>query len=119
DYIHWRVAAADYHQMTDGIAYKQLVLEERSNGERVSVVQGYHVAGITYSDRLKAKLLQVSGYLNGRHAAAEFFVSTACESDCSIEKDKLQNFVTQYGESIQEATERAYFLSVNSDRALD
>lgn len=119
DYRNWRVVAADYHQLAGGIAYNQFVLEERSNGQRVSVAQGYHVAGISYSDRLKAKLLQVIGYLNGRHDAAEFFVSTACESDCSIEKDKLQNFVTQYGESIKEATERAYFLSVNSDRALD
>lgn len=119
DYRNWRVVAADYHQVAGGIAYNQFALEERSNSQRVSVAQGYHVSGISYSNRLKAKLLQVLGFLNGRHDAAEFFVSTTCESDCAVEKDKLHNFITQYGERIKEATERAYFLSVSSDRALD
>jgi len=115
DHRDWRVVTANRYQ-ENGMAYNQTVLEERNSGRLISVTHGYLVAGISYSDRVRAKLLQALGYLSGRHDAAEFFVSAECEADCSSESAKLKDFVAQQGAVIKEAMEKAYFLSINSEK---
>lgn len=114
DHREWKVIDSDHHLLFNGLMYNHFILEERTSARRVAVMQGYHVAGFSYSDRVKAKLLQFIGYINGRHDAAEIFVSAECKSECSSETEKLRDFVTNFGREIVDATEKAYFLSIDA-----